>query len=135
MILILIHILSNKNINYAAFSSLSSVLCLLLFKVIKALLARSAILFVYLPAWRYETSVLRLLQTKKRTDTSTMLANIRQLLSFLSSKFAFSCLRTRFHLSSVFTLTNKKLVSRIISLVFPFLHYCSNFEDVILVKT
>ena len=42
----------------------SSVLWLLLFKVIKALLARSTILFVYLPAWRYETSVLRLLQRK-----------------------------------------------------------------------
>ena len=95
-------------------------LCLLLFKVIKALLARSAILFVYLPGWHYETSVLRVRQTKKRTNISVMLANIYLLLSFLLSKFSFSCLRLRFHLCFIFTLTNKKTsVFRIILLVFP----------------
>ena len=113
-------------------SSSSSILCLLLFKDIKVLLARSVILFVYLPAWYYETSVPRLLQTKKRANISMMLANTRLLLSFLSSKFAFSCLKLSFHWSSVFTLTNKKTsVFRIILLVFPFLH-CSNFEDVVI---
>ena len=101
-------------------SSSSSFLCLLLFKVIKALLARSAILFVYLPGWHYETSVLRVRQTKKRTNISVMLANIYLLLSFLLSKFSFSCLRLRFHLCFIFTLTNKKTsVFRIILLVFP----------------
>ena len=107
----------------------------LLFKVIKALLSRSAILFVYLPASCFEISVLRLLHTKKQTNISMLLANICLLLSFLSSKFVFSCLRLRFHPSSIFTITNKKtFVFRIILLVFPFLHCCSNFEDVIFVS-
>ena len=62
-------------------SSLSSVLCLLLFKVY-FFLAWSTILFVYLPAWRYETSVLRLLQTKKPTNISMVLATIRRYFPF-----------------------------------------------------
>ena len=65
-----------------------------------------------------------------------MLANIRLLLSFISSKFASFCSRLKFNPSYVFTLTNKKpSVFRIILLVFPFLHCCSDFEDLIFVKT
>ena len=87
-------------------------------------LSSSAILFAYLTAWRYEVSLFRLLRTKKQTYIIKLYQII--LVCYFSffrlnlTSFA-SFHQSRFHSSSVLTLTNKNIsVAKITLFLFLF---------------